>query len=95
MTPIYRRSIEIYETPHIVYRRRGIIMAHFYIKSIVSVDNGKMWWYLGENSDYPCGSYQHARDMLDHFVGQDKDPETQYIMNPVIWAMLPKEKVEV
>ena len=95
MTPIYRRSIETYETPHVIYKRRGAMLAHFYIKSIVSVDNGNTWWYLGENSDYPCSSYQHARDMLDHFVGQDEDPETQYIMNPVIWAMLPKEKVEV
>lgn len=95
MTPIYHREIATYENPHLVRRGRREFLATHFILSTVSVDNGNHWYYLGEDSDYPCSSYQHALDMLDYFIGKDEDPEIEYIMNPVIWATLPKEKVEV
>lgn len=95
MKPIYHREIATYEHPHLVRRGRKEFMATHFILSTVSVDNGNSWYYLGENTDYPCTSFTHAKDMLDHFVGEDNDPEVEYIMNPVIWEMLPKEKVEV
>ena len=95
MKAIYRREIATYEHPHLVRRGRREFMATHFILSIVSVDNGNTWWYLGETTDYPCASFTHARDMLDHFVGEDNDPEVEYVMNPIIWEMLSKEKVEV
>lgn len=92
MKAIYHREISAYAHPHIVCRPNGHeILARYYIKSIVSVDNGKHWYYLGEDTDYPCGSFQHALDMLDEFFWQDM--EINYEMNPVIWNYLKKEEI--
>ena len=93
MKLIYHREIATFEFPHIVVRPNGreILATHF-ILSTVSVDNGKTWWYLGEETDYPCGSYQHAIDMLDEFLARDEEEE--YVMNPVIWDAMEKEEVK-
>lgn len=92
MKAIYHRDLRTYATPHIVRHPNGRkIVAKCYIKSIVSVDNGKTWWYLGEDTDYPCDSYQSALIELNKFFWQDL--EINYEMNPVIWENLKKEKV--
>ena len=93
MKAIYRREIGTYKNPHLVRRGKREFLATHFILSTVSVDNGSSWYYLGETTDYPCASFTHAQDMLDYFIGEDNDPEIEYVMNPIIWAMLPKEKV--
>ena len=93
MKAIYRREIGIYKNPHLVRRGKREFLATHFILSTVSVDNGSSWYYLGETTDYPCASFTHAQDVLDHFVGEDNDPEIEYVMNPIIWEMLPKQKV--
>ena len=95
MKAIYHREIATYEHPHLVCRGRREFLATHFILSTISVDNGNTWWYLGETTDYPCSSFTHAKDMLDYFIGEDNDPEVEYVMNPIIWEMLSKEKVEV
>ena len=95
MKAIYHREIATYKHPHLVRRGRREFLATHFILSTISVDNGNTWWYLGETTDYPCASFTHAQDMLDYFIGEDNDPEIEYVMNPIIWEMLSKEKVEV
>lgn len=93
MKLIYHREIGTFEIPHIVVRPNGreILATHF-ILSTVSVDNGAHWYYLGEETDYPCSSFTHAKDMLDEFEGRDS--ETEYVMNPIIWDTMEKEEVK-
>ena len=79
MKAIYRREIATYEHPHLVRRGRREFLATHFILSTVSVDNGNTWYYLGETTDYPCSSFTHAKDMLDYFIGEDNDPEVEYV----------------